>query len=465
MNPLHQILMALAGGVIAPFCFPPFSIWPLMVISLAALFKSVQGLSPRPAFYLGLTYGFVSFSISLRWFFEIFSLMAVVLYLILAFFIGLFCALIQCRTAPHHRSKYRLLFMAILWTGIEFYRCELFYLQFPWITPGTSIGPIWLTPLLGVYGATFLVAFGSAALIDFPNRKLTASVLIALIALMGLWRPGAVNLNPSQDRIIHMALIQSESSVFSTYLSLSKSIIHSNPDWIVWPEYAVPYDVRNHPEEMAKLHDLCDASDSILTLGTQTAVGNSENDWKNTALTLDHERILGEYYKARPVHFFNDGIQGKSFHCIETVHGKIGTPVCFDGDGSEVIRKIAENGAELFVVPIYDAEHWTELQHLQHAALFQIRASETGRWFACASSSGVTQLIDPNGKVISRFPMFQEGTLAGKVSLISEKTIYVKAGWIFPWITLALTCMFILSLTIQFIRAKRRPQVSAVSRH
>lgn len=450
-----RLLLLLTGGGLIPLCFPPYGYWPLMIVSLALLFRATQNLSSRPAFYSGLLYGVVGFGISLRWFFEIFSIAALVLYLILAFFVGLFCVLKQSQSAHQINPKYQPLLLATIWSGIEFYRCELFFLQFPWITPGTSIGVTWLTSVLGVYGCTFLVVLAAIYSTDFKNRKTSAIILLLATAMIGFWKPGRVELDPEQDRTIDIVLVQSESSAFPTYQLLTQSMETQDPDWIVWPEYAVPYDVRQNPREMEQLHELCATQDAVLTLGTQTSQGAGETNWRNTALTLDHEKVLGEYYKARPVHFFNDGIPGKSFHCIETPYGKVGTPVCFDGDGSEVIRKIASNGAELFIVPIYDASHWTEIQHLQHAALFQIRAAETGRWFACAASSGVTQVIDPNGNVTARIPLMRDGILEARAALVSEKTFYVQAGWIFPWMTLALTCMFMLSAAIQNIRHKQ----------
>ena len=49
-------------------------------------------------------------------------------------------------------------------------------------------------------------------------------------------------------------------------------------------------------------------------------------EWYNTALIVGGNGVLGEYYKNRPVHFFKDGMPGKSFDPIDTPLGKIGTP-------------------------------------------------------------------------------------------------------------------------------------------
>lgn len=433
MKTKYRIFLSALGAGLIPFCFPPFALWPLCLVSLALLFFAIRGTNPRPAFYLGLFYGFAAYGITLRWFFEIFAVMAPVLFLILGFFVGLFCALIQWLRLLKVSSLARGILAATLWTGIEFYRCELFFLQFPWITPGSSVGPTWVTTMIGVYGMTFLMALAMFAITQMNSRRF-GGIMTVCILTFGFLRPPAIQISSESERIMRVKLVQSESGYLPQFIHLSKQ--EGEADWIIWPEYALAYDVRQLPNELDQLRQLSKEQNALLTLGTQTVVGTGEREWRNTALTLNHEKNLGEYYKARPVHFFNDGIAGTQYVPIPTPFGNVGTPVCFDGDGSEIIRKIAQNGAELFITPIYDSASWTELQHLQHAALFRIRAAETGRWFVCAASSGVTQIIDPHGNTVAQLPMMRDGVLTGNVELLKARTFYTTVGWVFPWVTL-----------------------------
>ena len=43
---------------------------------------------------------------------------------------------------------------------------------------------------------------------------------------------------------------------------------------MVWPEYAVPYDVRQHPADFAALTNLCAELNSVLVAGTKTVIGS-----------------------------------------------------------------------------------------------------------------------------------------------------------------------------------------------
>ena len=72
------------------------------------------------------------------------------------------------------------------------------------------------------------------------------------------------------------------------------------------------------------------------------------------------------------------------------------------------------DGAEFLVAPTMDAIHWGEKQHLQHAELFRHRAAENRRWMMVAATSGLTQVIDPNGLRVDSLPLMEEGGLGGE---------------------------------------------------
>jgi apolipoprotein N-acyltransferase len=94
-------------------------------------------------------------------------------------------------------------------------------------------------------------------------------------------------------------------------------------------------------------------------------------------------------------------------------------------------------GAEMFVVPIMDAEKWTAREHAQHAELFRIRACENGRWMFVCGSSGVSQIIDSRGRVRASLPSMFQGTLAGAMRRETAPTFYTRFDWVTPWCLLA----------------------------
>lgn len=60
-------VLALVCGVLTVLAFAPFNAWPLIVITLAALFWLVDSASPRRAFWRGLLFGIGEFGFGLYW--------------------------------------------------------------------------------------------------------------------------------------------------------------------------------------------------------------------------------------------------------------------------------------------------------------------------------------------------------------------------------------------------------------
>jgi apolipoprotein N-acyltransferase len=446
-----RITLVVVSGALMPLCFPPFGWWPLLLVTFPPLFLATTNTTPRRAYYLGMLQGGIGYAGSLYWFFHIFAQAAPFLFAILAMFTGLFCLLLNIFTQKKTPVALQVLVAATLWTGIEFYRAELFFLCFPWITPGSALGPTLLSPIFGVYGASFLI-IGTCA--GFLQHKtiLPAVALTLCILYLGLFPPPPVQLDESNS--ITVTVVQNEDCLLSSYVQLTDSARSESPDLIIWPEYALPYDIRKQPDRFAILTNLCAETKAILVVGTQTHIDPEKHLWYNTALTLNQNGVLGEYYKARPVHLFNDGTPGTDFSPISTPLGAIGTPICFDNDYTAIVRKMVLQGAEFLAVPSFDAASWSTNQHVQHALLFRLRAAENGRWLACAASSGISQIIDPHGNVRASLPPMQTDVITGRIGKSSTLTVFTRAGWIFPWLTLGCTGILIVYAMITRIARK-----------
>ncbi|HEY2328316.1 MAG TPA: hypothetical protein VGI63_00705, partial [Verrucomicrobiae bacterium] len=83
----------------------------------------------RRAFYFGLAAGFLCYAPQLFFFWRIFSAAAVVLWLVLAFWVGLFAAIV-CGSIRRWGKVKTAWLIPIVWTGIEYFRSELYFLKF-----------------------------------------------------------------------------------------------------------------------------------------------------------------------------------------------------------------------------------------------------------------------------------------------------------------------------------------------
>ena len=447
-----RFALVILSGILVPLCLPPFGWWPLSLGSITLLLLATTTSTPRRAFYLGMLQGAIGYGTTLYWFFHIFAAAAMPLFAVMGLFTAVFCLLFNALDKQIRSPVLKVFVAATLWTAIEFYRSEVFVLRFPWVTPGVALGPTMLSPILGVYGASFLIVTAAAG---FVYRKtVPLALLLSLCVLsLGLFRPGPVN-EPDKTVSITVTVAQSEDCFLPSYVALTKAA-RVSPDLIIWPEYALPYDVRKNAADFKILMDLCAEMNAILVVGTKTTVGPGSGDWHNTALILDQRGVLGEYYKARPVHFFNDGIPGRRFTPVPTAIGVMGTPICFDCDYSEVVRKMVKLGAAFLAAPSFDAESWSVNQHLQHALLFRLRAAENARWLACAASSGISQVIDPHGQVHNSLPPMKTGALTSRIARSNRITFFTRAGWLFPWLTLAGSIITLAYATIKRLIPKK----------
>lgn len=459
---LRCILVAMSA-VIGILVFPPIGFSWLAVVAWIPLLIALGEAKPSHALYLGLLHGAVFFGVTMSWLANVFtgsSYAVVPLVLIMALFTALFARGYAVASVRYRKGWLTAVFAASWWIACEFYRSEIFYLKFPWMTPGVGLGPNWVSPLLGVYGISFLLIFGSALVAQGSVKKKWEPCVGGLLLLVLLFSSLVPRQVSEIDRPVTVLAVQNEVSDIDLYIKLTRE---GDPqvDLIIWPEYSLPSDVRRSPHQWRQLTGLAEETGAILVVGTQTS--RDDGGWHNTALTLTAEGDIGEHYKNHPVHFFDDGVPGTEARAVETSLGKIGTPICFDCDYEDVIRRMVADGAEFLAIPSMDAIHWGEKEHHQHAELFRHRAAENGRWIAVAATSGVTQIIDPYGNRVDAIPIIEEGTLKGKIGRRSGLTVYTRLGWLFPWIVMVIGMIWVLWLFAQNLLEKRKDRDTRIA--
>ncbi len=436
--------LAILSGAVYAMAYPPLGWGWLVIPGLAGLLLALRGQSGTRARAIGFLHGMAAYGLSLSWMLQVFGGMAVVLWCVLAAFTAMFAEM-QGRAGLRGASGWKFaIFTTLNWYGWEFIRAELFPLKFPWMTTGLAIGPNALLPWIGVYGAGTLVVLAATLLVMRKWKSAAAGLTILMLAVV-LFPPCP---EPSADDplAVKVAGLQLENVSLTEYLAGTKQL-PPGIQHVVWPEYALPYDLLANKRDLDLVQDLCRERGITLTLGTQSRPDGGDA-WRNIALTLDPTGVRGEHTKVHTVHFFDDGIPGTTALPVLTARGNIGTPICFDCDYEGIVRRMTAAGAELFVVPTMDAEKWTARQHDQHAGLFRIRACENGRWLFVVATSGVSQLIDPNGHVHARLGALQQGTISGTLRRETRLTFYTRFGWLVPWCVLVIACIGWLALLV-----------------
>ncbi|WP_395144849.1 apolipoprotein N-acyltransferase [Armatimonas sp.] len=423
--PLTQrLIFAALSGVLLAAAFPPYHLPYFLPLAIAALLKALEGATPRQGFYIGALSSGIHTGATLFWLANLFASAVVPLCVIVAFFPILFCTL-----WPWLGKKLPLWCAAVLWVGLEFYRAELFALNFGWSTLGYCVAgrPVF-TPLaasFGVYGISFLAFF----LGTLKGRALAlATTLWAVACVVPLSAP-------QPERPLRVLLVQAygdEEALFK----LSEP--HEDLDVILWPEHAFHSDPRvpgklKFENYWPRLQALAQKNNAHLIFGAHVATGaDSDKQYENSAFVLDPQgELIGVHAKNHPVHFVTDGIASQTAKAIPTTLGRLGVPICFDNDYPEVDRRLVQDGAEVLLVPNMDPNEWGSVQHAQHSLLFAMRAMENGRWLARADVDGGTSAVSPNGVEVAHVKNGEPQTLKVTIGRTSSRTLYSLGGWLF----------------------------------
>lgn len=468
-----RFYLANAGaGALALFAFAPFHIFPLVMFSLGVLFWSLLPRHGLSAFRLGYSFGLGFFGAGVPWVYVSMSQfggvggpLAAFLTLGFILFLSLYPALagVLARRLPAPGDGLRLIVLyPAVWVLVEWLRGWLFT-GFPWLNIGYSQTDFLLRgygPLFGVYGISLAVAVitGLAVFIvmhrrqRLPLRRAFTAIAVLLtvgtVALLIPWTRDTgrtlsatmVQGNVSQDR---KWLPEQRQPTIETYFS------HTLGNWdselVIWPETAMPFYYHQGEKVFRTLGELAVKEHTDILFGVPyldpdtggvynslASVGSSEQ--------LYHKRHLvpfGEYLPMKdglgkildllriPMSDFSAG-RGEPRN-LRLAGEPMAVSICYeDAFGEEVIEYLPE--ATVLINASNDAwfgESYSPHQHLQMA---RMRSIETGRQMLRVTNTGVTALIDHDGRIIDRLPQFRTAALTVTVRPHQGSTPYVFWG-------------------------------------
>jgi len=128
--------------------------------------------------------------------------------------------------------------------------------------------------------------------------------------------------------------------------------------------------------------------------------------------------VVFQQGKAVPIQFFNDGLPARGQKVWKSPWGNIGIAICYDLSYARVIDRLVELDAQALIIPAMDAEDWGEHEHRLHGKVAPVRAREYGIPIFRLASSGISQLVDRNGRVTATAPYPGPGErLTGRLQL------------------------------------------------
>jgi apolipoprotein N-acyltransferase len=373
----------------------------------------------RQCFYVTLAVGFACFGPQLGFFWNIFGPAAIALWLVLAVWLALFVVLahLAILTLGLKRAAFLTPFF---WTGLEYFRSELYYLKFSWLNVGYAFAelPLLRWDFIGTFGIGFLITAWASLFLVFSERRIlfyTAATFAALVIIPFLFFSTAKIKRPLPN--LRAAGIQVEFpdskqiiQVLDQIVTEDKKLIENhtgrfpltNINLIVLPEYTL----GGEPADTLK--DWCRTNQKFLIVGGKQPL--DDTNYYNTAFVIStNGEVVFKQVKSVPIQFFKDGLPAQEQKVWDSPWGKIGICICYDLSYTHVTDELVRQGAQMLIVPTMDVADWGQHQHELHARIAPVRAAEYGVPIFRVASSGISQGVERSGRVQSTAPFPGEG--------------------------------------------------------
>jgi apolipoprotein N-acyltransferase len=459
-NRAMRYLIATTIGVVGVGCFAPFGLFwlaPLVWLGLFVLLREAD--SPRQGLLTGLAFGMGFFLTGVSWVFVSLSVFGGMPWWLAGPAAFLFCTVMalfpmvagyvfkRCQPAAFWRQA--LLFAALI-AAVDWLKGWIFT-GFPWLTVGYSqAAPSPLAgfaPLLGVHGLSLLVALSGALLV----RWRVGAPFAALLAMIGFGLQQVAWTTPVGEPI-SVALVQGNvpqemkfrPEAFFRTLDLYRELITQNPAQLtVLPETAIPVFIEQIPGEyLDELKTLARRQNGDIIFGTLTG---DDRGYYNSAVSVgtsplqvyskNHLVPFGEFipagfawfmaYANIPMSSFTRGPEVQTPLAVAGQH--VAANICYeDVFGEEIIRALPAAG----ILANLSNTAWFghSLAQPQHLQISQMRAAETGRPMLRATNTGMTAIIDAQGRLAATLPAFTTGVLHGNVRAYEGMTPFARFG-------------------------------------
>ena len=459
----YSYILILIVGAFSIFGYAPFNYYFVPILSLLVFLLICQK-NKQNIYLSSLFYGFGFFLGGLYWIYiclntygQMPSILAIIATLLFCIFLSFF--FISLKSFNH---KYAIVLFPAIFTIIEWIRSFIFT-GFPWLSFGYSQvekSPLsGYLPIIGIHGITFLILFTVIVLfktisIDDKKTKLLFALLVIFLWLTGhifkkiewtnqIEKPISLSLlqgNISQDQKWDKANI---SSSLSKYLSMIES---SDASLIILPETSIPIiksQLPNYFKDRISKHAqkingniiygiIEEENGKYFNSAISEGVDGSQKYRKFHLVPFGEFIPFKVFFKYIYQHWLNIPFSDLSRGSIPqkpiTIgDSKIAINICYeDVFGNEIIKTLPE--ANILVNISNDAWYGESIASQQHLQISQARAIETGRMMIRSTNTGATAIINPKGRVISQFPLFEKGILHGYAYGFEGTTPYVKYG-------------------------------------
>ncbi|MEU4202763.1 apolipoprotein N-acyltransferase [Streptomyces sp. NPDC026294] len=481
-----RTVLAVLSGLALALAFPPFDLWPLSLVGVAALGLLTRGRTARQGAWTGLAFGLPFFFMLLKWL-HVVGWDAV---FGLALVQALYTVLLGAGLAVTSRVKYAPVWAACLWVTEEWVRDRVPFGGFPWGRLAFANTGSPFTPLAALGGAplvTFAVALSGALLAAAavvlwrlrrgPGRSVRAALpavvavgLAAAVTVSGLLVPVHTDADDRVDIAVvqgnvqrpgmdflgrPMQILDNHATATEQLAADVKAGKARKPDLVIWPENASDLDPFRYPQAYDRIDEAVKAIGVPVLVGALVDHPDKPGYVFNQGIVWDPKKGPGaSYTKQHPVPFGEyvpfreqlskiitrfqrvprDFYPGDHTGVLDLGSARLGDVICFEVAYDEIVHDTVNAGARALVVQTNNATYGRTGQPEQQLAMSKLRAVEHGRAVVTAATSGISAVVAPDGTVTHKIPEFTRGVLQASLPLRDEKTVADRVGAIPEWV-------------------------------
>ncbi|MDA3916791.1 MAG: apolipoprotein N-acyltransferase [Deltaproteobacteria bacterium] len=520
------LLVPVSTVFLTAAAYPPFNVEILAWMGLAPLLFALRRAGPVEGSAMALLTGVLFFMATFSWVGKIPEIgvqnWLLLMVAPLSFYFLIFGILY--RVISRNTGSWIILGAPSLWTALEYARSHLFFLSVPWNLLAHSqyrhLPVIQIADITGVYGISFLMGMvnqlisevpefvvagkagslpdstGYCRKINGPLHLLTVAVLLVLSLSYGWYRL----VPPANAEHLRLAMIQGnlvtknkmpyaeQVKHLKVYDHLTRLAAKKSPDLIIWPASSLPAPINASLLVRSAVSRLTRDTNSHLLAGGAgyEKLGPPKDGYlpysNSEFLISPSGRLEAQYNKIRLVPFNEyipfqgkitwpgwistikkSFIPGDSYTIFRVKDAAFGSPICWENLFSNHFRRFVKDGANFMVSVTNEGFYGPTAGPYQTMAMTVFRAIENRVAIARSSTTGVSAIINPDGKIVEKIQdadgkdLFVSGFLVRNVPLSNKKTIYTRCGDIFAYGIIGITLLcIVISITGIKPRGHRR---------
>jgi len=482
----RPVALVVAGGFAFGAAFLSDALAPLAWIAFVPLIVALArarsaGGGAGAGFRLGWTFGFAAYLLGAHWLMRLSDVAITVPWLkypawvcasaYLALYTGAACALVLALARRSGAPVAALFPPALIVSECLRGAGEL---GFPWFQPGYSqhalLPIVQMASLGGVMLVTLWVLIVNAlvaavlAASDRGARARAVAGVVFAIALPWLWGQRALQAAPAVPRDAPTVLLvqgnvagemkwsgHHQPEILAHFDSLSRAGLTGRPPvLIVWPETATGSYLRRQIDQTLTLTRLAGSAGAPVFAGFPDYhfEAGGKVVYENAAGLFPPDGVLGPTYAKIHLVPFGERMPfqrwipalghvalgqaewraGDRQVLFPSAAGPFGCLICFEAIYPELARGLVRSGAR-WLVNITNDEWFGDSPALgQHAAMSVFRAVEHHVPLARCANTGITQMVDANGRVTARLPVWRPATLACVLPPAGIPTPFTRLG-------------------------------------